>query len=241
MKKATWLISTVAAALLASGAPLTIKAAGPGEAKDNLNTSTNAAFVLKDDTDTAEANSVALFSIKAGKLSLKSVPNLNFGPKDVQDLIKGDATLTLADGKVAPGTDGYDGNDAKTIQVEDFRGNNVGWKLTASLGEFMHGSEPLTATSLVFDGSAQGDNYLGVLGTGDIAKGAVPIINAGQGEGSGVTNGIVRDATLILPQTYNASAGEYRAKITWLLATTPPEETPTDLSGNSGADDPEGD
>lgn len=241
MKKATWLISTVAAALLASGAPMTIKAAGPGDEKGNLNTTADAAFVLNDDADTAEANSVALFSIKAGKLSLKSVPNLNFGPKDVQDLIKGDATLTLADGKVAPGTDGYDGNDAKTIQVEDFRGNNVGWKLTASLGEFMYGSEPLTATNLIFDGSAKGDNYQGVLGDGNIADGVVPILIAGQGEGSGVTTGIVRDATLILPQTSDASAGEYRAKITWLLATTPPEETPTDSSGNSGPDDPEGD
>ena len=225
MKKATWLISTVAAALLASGAPLTINAAGPGDEKGNLNTSTDAAFVLTDDADTAEANSVALFSIEPGNLSLKAVPNFNFGNAAVKQLIDGPLALGLANGNVEPGKEGYDGNASNTLEVLDYRGTNAGWTLTAKLGAFA-GPTTLIASSLALSGSASGSNYSGSLGTGNIAQAAATVLAPAKGQGSGATTGTVATAKLELPKTATASAGDYRASIVWTLAASPSGTTP---------------
>lgn len=216
MKKGTWWFAAVTAALFATGAPLTLKAAGPGDDTNNLNTAPGATFDLADDDDTAAANSVVQFTIEPGKLSLKAVPNLHFGTGQVQSVIAGPVTLGLADGNVTPGSEGYDGNDAKSIQVLDYRGTNTGWDLTAKLDPFA-GSASLTATRLTLEGTATGDNFSGNLGTGNLAAATAGVLTPRQGQGSGETTGKIQAANLTLPQTVNAIAGEYRATIVWTL------------------------
>lgn len=225
MRKVIWLLGSIAAALLAGGAPLTIQAAGPGSQSENLNTTAEAAFVLADDSDTAAANSVAQFEITPGQLSLKAVPNLSFEEGKVQDLMTGSLTLGLNEQNVSPGNEGYDGNNTKRIEVLDYRGSNAGWQLTAKLGEFA-GRTPLTATSLTFEGSAAGPNYTGEIGTGNLADEPAAILTAATDQGAGATEGTVSAASLTLPRTANAGAGDYRATITWTLGAGPTAKTP---------------
>ena len=88
MKKATWLFSSVIAALLTTGAPAVVSAeSGPGTSDSNLSTGTTDGFTLATDTEVATAESVAEVNIQPGNLFLKAVPNLNFGEKEVKGLI----------------------------------------------------------------------------------------------------------------------------------------------------------
>ncbi|MFD1393435.1 WxL domain-containing protein [Lacticaseibacillus jixianensis] len=221
MKKATWLLGAAAAALLASGAPLTIKAAGPGESQNANLTTTTAGFELTADTDTAVANSVAQFSIDPGTLALKEVPNLHFTNGKVSDLTGKAATLQLLDGTVDPGTPGYDGSSDKKIQVLDYRGTNTGWTLNAKLGDFSNTKTIISPTSLTLTGSVVADDDSGSLNNVNIVGQGATVLSPAADHGSGSTVVTLTSAPLELPKTLLVTPGQYRAQITWTLEAMP--------------------
>lgn len=228
MKKATWLFSSVIAALLATGAPAVVSAetVGPGNATDNLETTTGGPLILQTDSDFATADSTAEVIVNPGKLSLNKVPNLNFGSADVKDLIAGEKEFPLLNGNLGSSSTNYDGNANQVIEVQDYRGSNVGWTLTANLDQFRGTKgDTIEASKLVLDGTpaSTADGIPGTLKNGvNVASQAGIVLSAGDGSGSGVTSVTLNSGTVLtLPEQNKIVADAYQAKIVWTLAATP--------------------
>lgn len=232
MKKATWLFSSVIAALLTTGAPAVVSAenVGPGNAESSLSTTPSAEFSLKadDTTSTAEADTTAQVDILAGNLSLKAVPNLNFGQKTVQEFIDGQNTFGLNDAAITGEKPGYDGNSNKLIQVEDYRGSNNGWNLTASLDNFT-GPVKITPTGLSLKGNIDGTNLKGTFDIQNIVGSGTTVIDATAATGAGSTTATLSDATLTLPENKAPKAGTYQAKVVWTLSSVAPTPAPEEV------------
>lgn len=215
--------------LLAGSTPLVVQAAGPGDATTNLTTVSDG-FELAADGTPSVAISSAQFFIDGGTLALMQVPDLTFGRSSVGALIQGPQTLHLQAGSIPKDSDapGFDGSANQQIVVRDFRGTNAGWTLTAQLGQFKNltSAKTLTATKATLgDGGISGDNVQTIaLANADFTSNATAILTAPVERGSGTTTAQLADATIDLPQTVNATAGEYRAPLNWVLGAQP---TPT--------------
>ncbi|WP_338217405.1 WxL domain-containing protein [Lacticaseibacillus salsurivasis] len=225
MKKATWIFSSVIAALLATGAPSVVSAAGapggPGIDGNNLTTASDGFTLTADGTDTAvEADSTAQVVVPAGSLSLTKVPDLNFGTVEVKDLIDGPKSLNLNTDKIALAKTTFDGNDKQTIQVLDYRGSNAGWTLNAQLSAFSNSKgNSISVDSLELNGATSGNGIVGQLLQTNIAKQGGAVLVASKDNGTGETTVVLDGNTkLQLPDQNTAIAGDYQAKITWTLS-----------------------
>lgn len=225
MKKATWLFSSVIAALLATGAPAVVSAeSGPGTSDSNLSTGTTDGFTLATDTEVATAESVAEVNIQPGNLFLKAVPNLNFGEKEVKGLITNGLDFSLTKGTIQTGAAAYDGNSSNSIEVDDFRGTNAGWTLNAKISGFTKlgdNSASLSATEFTLTGAVKTDTLDENLTGSNIATGETSILTAAEGKGSGIVQSTLEDAKLSFAKTPNAVAGTYQATVTWTLSAVP--------------------
>lgn len=223
MKKATWLFSSVIAALLTTGAPVVVSAddSGPGTRTENLISAETEGFAITaEENGSGLANSIAEVDFTPGTLSLLKVPNLSFGTKDVKSIISGDVTLPLDQGTITNGTSGYDGNNEQTIEVADYRGSNVGWKLSAALSSFTGGAT-IKADKLALTGQSASDTFKTNFDKLDIANGTTAVLTARADQGTGLVSASIDSGELVLPKTNNAKAGQYQATITWTLAATP--------------------
>lgn len=228
MKNRKWFLA-LALGVLASGAPVAVGAAtaGPGDATNNL-TNVGAAYELADDNSTAAANSTAQFDLDAGTLALLAVPNLHFESKSVADLIHGEQTLNLDSGAVAANTNSpaFDGNDTKEIKVQDYRGSNTGWQLTAKLGSFT-GKKVITAEQIQLKGTVTGDNVANMdLSDANFIGVDAAIVSAPADAGTGLTDVTVTSGSLTLPQDLNAVFGTYQGTINWSLSAVPTPPSP---------------
>lgn len=228
MKKATWLFSSVIAALLTTGAPAVVSAAessGPGDGTTNLSTTQSTGFTVDSVTGKAEADSTAEVVVNPGTLSLYKVPNLNFGSVDVQKLIGGGDTLALKNGALSSDAKTFDGDSEQIIGVQDYRGTNAGWVLTASLSNF---SGDKGGTIKADNLSLSGDltSKAGTLGTFDqdvkITDQDTTVLSAAKDGGTGDNSLKLNNQTqLVLPAVKDALAGTYQAKVVWTLSVVP--------------------
>ena len=225
MSRQNWALLAGLFGWLVFGSGLPVAAAGPGESSADGLTTIGNAFVA-DDEGNAEANSVAEFELTGGHLTLVAVPNLAFESADVAKLIRNPQALTSTAAKVAAGEAGWDGNDERKIEVNDERGINAGWQLTAELGQFNHkavAGETLTATGInLAGGELTGDNVAGLtLADANFANQAAVLLAAAPDQGTGTTTATFTQATLALPKKEKVRAGGYRASIIWQLAAVP--------------------
>ena len=238
MKKATWLFSSVIAALLTTGAPAVVSAAGaprgPGIDGNNL-TTTSEGFTLEanDNGGTVEADSIAQVNIEGGDLVLKAVPNLSFESKNVKDLITDDVNFQLANGAVDNGPTAWDGNNSKTIEVDDYRGTIAGWTLKADLKGFT-GATSINATRLILNGDIKGGDLSGKLSNSNIANAGATVLSAEANKGAGPVTVDITSATLTLPQTLKVKAGNYTATVVWTLSAEPGLSAPENNTDGSG-------
>ena len=225
MKNHKWFLA-LALGVLASGAPVAVGAAsGPGNATNNL-TNVSEGYEVSDVNTPASADSTAQFDVEAGTLSLLAVPNLHFESKSVADLIHGEQTLNLDTEAVAPNTNSpaFDGNNNESIKVQDYRGTNGGWQLTAKLGDFT-GKKVITPSQIQIKGSVSGENTksLAVSESSFVGEDTA-ILSAPEGDGTGVNEAKIDAGSLTLPQDREALFGTYQATINWSLSAVP--ETP---------------
>jgi hypothetical protein len=222
-----WLAALAAG--FVAGPALNVQAAG--DAGQNLTTVSAGYDYDALGQTAATADSVAEFDLTGGTLALTAVPNLHFSSGRVQDLITGDLTLHADQQAVASRAAGYDGNDAQQLEVTDYRGTNSGWQVTAKLGAFQHvgeASAPLTATSIeLAQGTVAGDKSAGIaVSASNFSQDASAVLAAAPSQGSSTTTATITAATLALPKTPDALAGQYQATINWALAATPTPEIP---------------
>ena len=222
MKNRKWVLA-VALGLLTSGAPVAVGAevnAGPGNATTNL-TNVSSGFELADGSSSIAANSTAQFDLTAGTLALYAVPNLHFQSGSIEKLISGAVTLNFDTEKVTPDDQNFDGNNFQQLVVEDYRGTNAGWQVTANLGAFS-GKKAITADQITLDGPVGGSNTTNVSFTNaNFAGTNATVLNAPQDAGSGLTNVEVVEGELVLPEDNAALAGTYQATVNWALVTAP--------------------
>lgn len=228
MKNHKWFLA-LALGVLASGAPVAVGAAsGPGDATNNL-TNVSEGYEVSDVNTPASADSTAQFDVKAGTLALLAVPNLHFESKSVADLIHSEQTLRLDSAAVAPNTNSpaFDGNNDESIKVQDYRGTNGGWQLTAKLGDFT-GKKVITPSQIQIKGSVSGDNTksLAVSESSFVGEDTA-ILSAPEGDGTGVNEAKIDAGSLTLPQDREALFGTYQATINWSLSAVPETPEPT--------------
>lgn len=235
MKKRNWLFA-LTLGVLASGAPVAVGAVtfeGPGTSAQNLTNVSNG-FELADDNSSVQANSIAEFDLTPGTLALIAVPNIYFKSDSVANLITGTPTLETDMAAATPNSHDFDGNDEQTISVHDYRGNNAGWRLSGSLGDFSSGSTNVTATSITLAGTTTGDNTADVaLSSANFAGGhEASLLTAPQGEGAGDTEVKVTSGKLALAQNTKAVVGTYQATVNWQLIAQPtPAADPAAATG----------
>lgn len=189
------------------------------------------------DTSAQTGASTAEFTVNAGDLTLVSVPNLQFGNVNVADLQStGDETFTLQQaGNTVVGTqsptsaadDTPQGNSTGDLTVNDYRGTNSGWTLTASLSQFSNGSSTLSGTivlsNLTMTNSVSATIPTiqpAVIASSDTAtpyKIEVAAKNAGQGSNTAA----ITSSTLALIKSNDVVNGTYDATMTWTLTNAP--------------------
>lgn len=175
----------------------------------------------------AIASNTAQVEVTGQSLALLQVPDLRFEAVNVEALIQGAKTLSLASGVVTKdgAGPGFDGDDQKQIVVSDLRGTNSGWQLLVKLDAFQLADTQtaLMPTSATFAPSpATGVNVAGIaLKPLNFADTDAPVVVAPAGRGTGVTTVAITSASVTLPQTKNALAGDYRAPLNWLLVSGP--------------------
>lgn len=204
------------------------------------------------DSDAATGKSTAEFNVEAGAptdpdnpdkpgidvpdtdgnltdLTLVQIPDMHFqlngaNPK-VGDFIAG-TTLNYVDGTVAVKHTADNSsdieNDKGAIEVDDYRGNNAGWVLNASVDQPTSGSTKLTGTLNL---SADVNKFTSADVTGDKLSAALTtdgtsqtVWTANQNEGEGLNTATVnKDTTFALDANTAAVVGQYDATVTWEL------------------------
>lgn len=174
------------------------------------------------------ATSTAQFTATAGNLTLDRVPDMNFGETNVEDLVNG-TTLNYKDSSVTQLDNAKDGQLQNQMKVTDYRGSNAGWTLSANAGAFTNDSDSsvMNVTSLSFtaDGATIGtsSDANSALSTNSFSGSDTQVWGATAGNGAGVNTADVKanGATLVTAATPRATAGTYRAPITWTLSAAP--------------------
>lgn len=169
--------------------------------------------------DATTANSVADFDLEGGTLALVAVPVLHFERASVAELINGSKTLKTQ-GELAP-----------QLQVNDYRGSNAGWQVTAKLGAFQltgAADRQLIADSIQLgQATVTGDNTATLaIDSKNFSGIANTVLAAPQGKGSGQTSAKIAAAALTLPQDVTILAGNYEATIDWTLTAAPQATQP---------------
>lgn len=189
------------------------------------------------DTSAQTGASTAEFTVNAGDLTLVSVPNLQFGNVNVADLQStGATTYTLQQsGSTVAGTqsptsaadDTPQGNSTGDLTVNDYRGTNSGWKLTASLSQFANGASTLSGTIVLSDLTMTNSvsATIPTIQPAAIASNATPtpwdIEVAAKDAGQGSNTATITGSTLELNKSKEAVDGTYDATMTWTLTNAP--------------------
>lgn len=217
MKKTIWLLG----AFFLGGTLLATTLATPivaDAATDNTTVSPGQPVLPAIADPSASGNSTAKFTVEAGQLTLKEVPDLNFGAAKPETIVNG-------------GPQFLDVNNAGKLIVSDMRGTGNGWSLSASMNpEFTSGTSKLEGLSLTL--AATGSNsFLGSDKALDL-KGAInsntptSVFSAKKDEDSGVVGVTTfnlnthNSASLTFPKetnsTFTANA-PYQSNVTWTL------------------------
>lgn len=206
---------------------------GPGTSGVNLSGNgdgTSAGYTPDATTGIAEAESIAQFEVTGGNLTLDAVPNLQFETVNAGDLATGKQRVPLANFSIDAGEDGWDGNQSGRLQVTDNRGENVGWRLFATMSPFKE-VDPKDGNPVELEGNLD----LKFNATSEVKRDAT--IKAGTeanlvwsavpGNGQGKNFSIVKidGSELEITSNSNVRHGIYRATILWELNNTPVEGT----------------
>lgn len=170
------------------------------------------AFAATADTD----DSTATVEFDPGVLTLKNVPNLNFGKHNITS------------GAMAPASTA-DGN----VVVSDLRGNKQGWSLTAQLTKFQTGSvDSLAGACIDVNGAhtditadagntspaAECDQAICITSADDAVKVFFANANAGLGDW---TSKWTTAKTLLNVPAGAAVVGVHTATLDWILSDAP--------------------
>ncbi|WP_461226052.1 WxL domain-containing protein [Lacticaseibacillus suihuaensis] len=230
------LIGAIALAAALAAAPLTTSRAaesGPGTSDVNLDNAGVSGGFEVDANGKAAANSTASFKLEAGVLELDAVPNFDFGTANVEDIATGNKlVLKNVDNTSVKAADAaFDGNDEGRIVVQDFRGNNAGWNLTAQTGTKFAGStadmsiEMSSFEMFISKDTTTADKALASsFESQNIAGASASIVNAAAGNGAGRSDFSLSEATVQLVQQLKVQAGDYNAVVNWTLANAPDPE-----------------
>jgi len=171
-------------------------------------------YTVNGTVKTVTTNAALLTVTKGGDLTLKSVPNLDFGTVNLETLSKG-TTLATTDTAIDGGP-AYDGNNEGNLDVTDNRSVGGDWTLSASLAPF--GSAGANSGRL---GSTQlelNDNSERLTKTIPANNTSTPIFTQSGYKSQSFT---VTDSKLIIAASPLASAATYHSTITWTLAVAP--------------------
>lgn len=149
----------------------------------------------------------------AGKLKLIQVPDLNFKSVTVKQLATQAETKTDLNNRMGA-----------TVQLEDFRGTDSGWKLRASLSDLAQkNGTKLSNTNIRMTLTNKNNNHdmPGMLGGGvklNAGSGHTETLlkttNRAHGFGEGK---YLVDAKMNIGKQAKAAAGDYSGTITWSL------------------------
>lgn len=219
MKKTIWLLGAffLGGTLLATPV-VSAKTTGPGTAKGKTTVSSDQPVLPAIADPSASGNSTAKFTVEAGQLTLKEVPDLNFGAAKPETIVNG-------------GSQFLDVNNAGKLIVSDMRGTGSGWSLSASMNpEFTSGTSKLEGLSLTL--AATGSNSFLESDKALYLKGTTKndtqtsVFLAKKDEDSGVVGETTfnlntpESASLNFPKkinsTFTANA-PYQSNVTWTL------------------------
>lgn len=181
-------------------------------------TNTGTAFAAPVDSDSSPKTSEATVTFQAPDdgLTLDSVSDIDFG------------TVTISNDEFDIPSSG-----SPSLTVSDFRGTSVGWHVTAALSNFSNTereeTNSLQAAELQLIGSnveSSVDETKGLTNTTIISGdelGSLPVVNAPNGTGTGVSIANWSSANLTVPDSVLAiaSEGTHSATITWTLDDAP--------------------
>lgn len=228
MKKTTWLLGTsfLGGTLLATmlAAPVVADTnAGPGTATTNLSSNTTVSadqpVFTETAAQTASAKSTAQFTVEAGQLTLKEVPDLNFGTAKPETIVNG-------------GSQFLDVNNAGKLIVSDMRGTGSGWSLSASMNPvFASGDSKLNGLSMTLKATGSNSFFgsnkaleLAGINIDDTAKTVVSTNTDNSGVGETTFNlNTPKSATLNFPTAKNSiftPNAAYQSNVTWTLGAT---------------------
>lgn len=174
------------------------------------------------------ATTTAEFSITDGELKLQDVPDLNFGTKSVEDIMK-TPIISLVDNT----TKDNDQTSNTDIKVSNYKVAANGWTLTAQASKFNNGTadldgvkltvKPQTATTTISDTDTTSSDTTATSSEAKNIVGASATVLSGD-PALGVTTANVNnsaDATLDLSGVTDRAklvAGDYTSTVTWTLA-----------------------
>lgn len=152
------------------------------------------------------------------KLTLDSVPDMNFGTIDYHSITEGNATANLLDGNVSRDATR---NSDKKINITDTRTSNRTWNLTATMNDFSDGTNKITVGAnsgitlggdTTFSGSINNTGDQTILtstGAGAIAD------KDNQEYNLDATTGLTLDRNELLPT--DVAGNTFTSDITWTL------------------------
>ncbi|GCF93108.1 hypothetical protein NRIC_09990 [Enterococcus florum] len=250
MKKWTSLITLTASAAAAMMAASPALAAGTGDNNISSNTKAGEGYVATMAEN--EGKSTVQFTITPGDLTLDRVPDLNFSQHDskgknvsVNALASNGVVLDLVDNTVdtssvtSKNKTAFDGNNDGGLQVTDYRFNQTGWNVHASLSDFtkdggdadgVEGTRKLDGIRLLLKLAApdntneEGANISTIEdGTAIVAGGgAVPVLRTQDGKtANGTTKTTTASGTTLeIAKQADVQPGTYQADMTWTLSNT---------------------
>ncbi|WP_313310047.1 WxL domain-containing protein [Lactococcus taiwanensis] len=219
MKKTIWLLGAffLGGTLLATPV-VSATTTDSGTANGNTTVGSDQPVLPAIADPSASLNSTAKFTVEAGQLTLKEVPDLNFGAAKPEIIVNG-------------GSQDLDDKNAGKLIVSDMRGTGSGWSLSASMNsEFTSGTSKLEGLSLTL--AATGSNtFLGsdktlYLNGTTKSDTQTSVFSAKKYEDSGVVGETTfklntsKSASLNFPEktnsTFTANAS-YQSTVTWTL------------------------